>query len=144
MNTVIVPVDFSEISFNAARYAVKLLTAHPEVEIILYHTYYKADAEENAIENLEKFKTELLQNRQANITILTELGDLVTELEKLARHRLADLIIMGIKGRSSFAQVFMGSNAIKMAQNKFCPVMIIPANGTYREIKNVLLTTDLK
>ena len=62
MNTVIVPVDFSENSYSAARYAVKLLTAHPEVEIILYHTYNKADAEENAIENLEKFKTELCNN----------------------------------------------------------------------------------
>ena len=144
MNTVIVPIDFSETSFNAARYAARLLTAHPEVEMILYHTYNKADAEENAIENLEKFKTELLQNREANITVLTELGDFLTELEKLARHRLADLIIMGITGRSSFTQVFMGSNAIKMAENKFCPVMIIPTNASYSEVKNVLLTTDLK
>jgi len=54
MNTVIVPVDFSEISFNAARYAVKLLTGHPEVEIIIYHAYENPYAEENSVENLEK------------------------------------------------------------------------------------------
>ena len=41
MNTVIVPVDFSETAENAAQYAVKLLTGHPDVEIILYHTYEK-------------------------------------------------------------------------------------------------------
>src|ERR1700733_15764563 len=134
MNTVIVPVDFSESSFNAARYAVKLLTDHPEVEIILYHAYDKPDAEENRIENLEKFKTELLQNREANITVLTELGNFLTELEKLARHRNADLIVMGITGRTSLAQVFMGSNALKMAENKFCPVMIVPSNAEYNEI----------
>jgi nucleotide-binding universal stress UspA family protein len=144
MNIVIVPVDFSEISFNAARYAVKLLTGHPEVEIILYHTYDKPDAQENRVEALEKLKQELLQNREANITILTEIGDFLEELEKLARHRQADLIVMGITGRSSLAQVFMGSNALKMAENKFCPVMIIPPNAAYSEIKNVLLTTDLK
>ena len=144
MNTVIIPVDFSEISFNAARYAVKLLTGHPEVEIILYHTYDNPYGEENALENLEKFRQELLQNREANISVLAESGDFLAELEKLARHREADLVVMGITGRSSIAQVFMGSNALKMADSKFCPVLIIPANAEYSEIKNVLLTTDLK
>jgi nucleotide-binding universal stress UspA family protein len=139
MNTVIVPVDFSDISLNAARYAVKLLTGHPEVQIILYHAYDNPYAEENALENLGKFKEELLQNREANITVLAEHGDFLTELEKLARHRQADLIVMGITGKSSLAQVFMGSNALKMAENKFCPVMIIPSNAVYSEIKNVLL-----
>jgi len=144
MNTVIVPVDFSDISLNAARYAVKLLTGHPKVQIILYHAYDNPYAEENALENLGKFKEELLQNREANITVLAEHGDFLTELEKLARHRQADLIVMGITGKSSLAQVFMGSNALKMAENKFCPVMIIPSNAVYSEIRNVLLTTDLK
>jgi len=144
MNTVLVPVDFSETAMNAARYAVKLLTNHPEVEIILYHTFDKPEEEENRVEGLEKLKEELLQNRTVNISILTEQGDFLEELEKLARHRQADLIIMGITGKSSLAQIFMGSNALKMAENKFCPVMIIPSNATYSEIKNVLLTTDLK
>jgi nucleotide-binding universal stress UspA family protein len=144
MNTVLVPIDFSETSFNAARYAVKLLTDHQEVEIMLYHTFDKPDEEENRIEGLEKLKQELEQNRTVNISILTEQGNFLTELEKLARHRQADLIIMGITGKSSLAQVFMGSNALKMAENKFCPVMIIPPNAVYGEIKNVLLTTDLK
>lgn len=144
MNKVIVPIDFSETSFNAARYAVKLLTNHPEVEVTLYHTIEKADAEENRTEGLEKLKQELLQDRNVNINICIEQGDFLTELEKLARHRQADLIIMGITGKSSLAQVFIGSNSLKMAQNKFCPVMIIPPNASYSEIKNVLLTTDLK
>ena len=42
MNTVIVPVDFSETSLHAARYAARLLTGHYGVTIILYHSYSKA------------------------------------------------------------------------------------------------------
>jgi nucleotide-binding universal stress UspA family protein len=144
MNTVIVPIDFSETSINAARYAVKLLTDHPEVEIILYHTFDKAEEEENRTEGLEKLKEELSQNRTVNINILSERGDFLEELEKLARHRDADLIVMGITGKSTLAQVFVGSNALKMAESKVCPVMIIPSNAEYNEIKNVLLATDLK
>jgi nucleotide-binding universal stress UspA family protein len=144
MNTVIVPVDFSDTSKNAARYAVKLLTEHNEVEIILYHCFEKETEEENRRDDIEQLKAELLLNRTANITTLIEQGDFLEELERLSRHRQADLIIMGITGRSTLAQVFIGSNALKMAANKFCPVMIIPSNSEYREIKNVMLTSDFK
>ncbi len=144
MNTVIIPVDFTETSLHAADYGVKLLTANPETEIILYNVYDKAEAYDNRIESLEKLKEELSLNRTANISLLAEQGDFITELEKLARHRQADLIIMGIKDRSALAQVFIGNKALKMAEQKFCPVIIIPLNACYNEVKNVLLTTDLK
>ncbi len=144
MNTVIVPVDFSETSKNAARYAVKLLTGQYGVEIILYHSYTKTSEESESKENLVTLKEELLQNRTVTINTLAEYGDFTTELEKLSRHRQADLIVMGITGKSSLAQVFIGSNALKMAANKFCPVMIIPSNSEYNEIKNVVLTSDFK
>ena len=144
MNTVIVPVDFSETSFNAARYAVNLLKGHPGAEIILYHTFEKEIEEENSNENLGKLRNQLLKTYSANISILSDMGVFVTELEKLARHRQVDLIIMGNTGRSALAQVFMGSNTLKVAENKFCPVLIIPPNCEYRDLKNVMLTSDLK
>jgi len=145
MNTVIVPVDFSDTSLNAARYAVKLLSGHEGVELILYHMYQKENEEEVSKENVENLKNELLQVANVNISTLTELGDVfIDELEKLARHREADLVIMGITGRSSLAQIFIGSNALKMAESKFCPVLIIPPNCQFREVKNILLTSDLK
>ena len=37
MNTVIVPVDFSETSINAANYAAQLLTGRDDLKIILFH-----------------------------------------------------------------------------------------------------------
>jgi nucleotide-binding universal stress UspA family protein len=144
MNIVIIPVDFSETSENAANYGIKLFAATPETEVILYNVYDKPEAYDNAIENLERLKEELLQNKTANISLLAEMGEFTVELEKLARHRCADLIIMGITYRSAIAQVFTTNNALKIAENKSCPVMIIPANAVYSEIKNVLLATDLK
>jgi nucleotide-binding universal stress UspA family protein len=65
-------------------------------------------------------------------------------LEKTARHRHADLIIMGITGKSAIAQVFFGSNTLKMAERKVCPVLIIPETAAYSPIKNVMLTSDFK
>ncbi|MFI5133798.1 MAG: universal stress protein [Chitinophagales bacterium] len=145
MNTVIVPVDFSETSLNAARYAAQLLTGHYGVTMILHHVYDKASHASGANEDLEKLKEELLKKSIVKITTLTEQGDdFITELEKLARHQQADLIIMGITGRSALGQAFAGSNTLKMAEQKVCPVMIIPPDARYKDIKNVLLTSDFK
>src|ERR1043165_7396597 len=144
MKTVIVPVDFSETSFNAARYAAQLLTGHYGVEMILYHMYEKSSHADEANQNLEKLKKDLLQKSIVKISTYAEKGDdLIGELEKLARHREADLIIMGITGRSALSQLFIGSNTLKMVEKKVCPVLIIPPNAEYKDVKNVLLTSDM-
>jgi nucleotide-binding universal stress UspA family protein len=145
MNTVIVPVDFSETSLNAARYAVKLLTGHYGVHVILHNVYEKAAQAAEIQTKLEKLKAELMDIGIVKITLLAEEGsDFITELEKLARHQQADLIIMGITGRSALGQTFIGSNTLKMVEKKVCPVLIIPPDAGYRDVKNVLLTSDFK
>lgn len=145
MNTVIVPVDFSETSLNAARYAVKLLTGHYGVNIILHNVYEKPSQAAETLDKLEKLKAELMDIGIVKITLLGEEGsDFITELEKLARHQQADLIIMGITGRSAIGQTLIGSNTLKMVQRKVCPILIIPPDASYREVKNVLLTSDFK
>lgn len=145
MQTVIVPVDFSENSLKAARYAVQLLTGHYGVNMILHHVFEKSNQASSAAEKLEELKEELMTKGIVKITTLAEEGtDFITELDKLARHQQADLIIMGITGRSPLGQTFIGSNTLKMVQQKVCPVLIVPGNADYKDIKNVLLTSDFK
>ncbi len=145
MQTVIVPVDFSENSLKAARYAMQLLTGHYGVNMILHHVYEKASQASEAVERLEGLKAELKTLGIVKVTTLAEEGaDFIVELDKLARHQQADLIIMGITGRSVMGQSFIGSNTLKMVQQKVCPVLIVPGNAEYKDIKNVLLTSDFK
>ena len=145
MNTVIAPIDFSDISYNAGRYAAKLLQGYEGIELILYNMYEEDVEHEMIMENLENFKKELLESTTVNITLYAERGDeFVEELEKFTRHRSADLVIMGITGKSSIAQKFIGSNALKMAESKYCPVLIVPANCEFKEVRNVMLTSDFK
>jgi nucleotide-binding universal stress UspA family protein len=145
MDTVIVPVDFSETSFNAARYATGMLTGQYGVNMILYHVYDKQSEKDEVIEKLEKLKLSLRESGIVKTEILADEGDdLITELEKLARHRVADLIIMGITGRTAIGQSLIGSNTLKMLKTKACPVLIVPPDATYGDLKNVLLTSDFK
>lgn len=145
MQTVIVPVDFSETSLNAARYAVQMLTGHYGVNMILHHVYDKASQQAEATAKLEDLKTVLRESGIVKTEVLAEEGsDFIAELEKLARHRQADLIIMGITGRTTLGQTFIGSNTLKIVEQKVCPVLIIPSDTRYTDVKNVMLTSDFK
>lgn len=145
MNTVIVPVDFSETSLNAARYAAQLLAGHYGVTMILYHSYSRSSEAEKVTAELEALKSLLMKDHVVKMEVLAhEEGDFVDGLEKAARHRRADLVIMGITGRSAIAQVFFGSNTLKMAERKVCPVLIVPQQAAYKPLKNVMLTSDFK
>jgi nucleotide-binding universal stress UspA family protein len=145
MNTVIVPVDFSETSLHAARYAAQLLTGHYGVTMVLYHSYGKSSEAAEATESLEQLKVELMGKHIVKMEVLAhEEDNFVDGLEKAARHRRADLVIMGITGRSALAQVFFGSNTLKMAERKVCPVLIVPEQASFSPLKNVMLTSDFK
>jgi len=145
MNTVIVPVDFSTTSLHAAHYAAQLLAGHYGVTLILYHSYSKASEGDKAQEDLEDLKAELFKDHIVKMEVLVhQEPDFVAGLEKAARHRRADLVIMGITGKSALAQVLFGSNTLKMAETKACPVLIVPESAPLTPIKNVMLTSDFK
>ncbi|MBK7433061.1 MAG: universal stress protein [Chitinophagaceae bacterium] len=145
MNTIIVPVDFSQVAEHAAKYAAQLLQGHFDVNMILYHSYSKPGEADAAKEYLEALKAEILKEHIVKIeTLAHEEDDFVDGLERAVRHRSANLVIMGITGKSSLAQVLFGSNTLKMAETKACPVLIVPENTPFTPIKHVMLTSDFK
>lgn len=145
METVICPVDFSDTSLNAAHYAASILVGHYGVNLILYNSFSDKADEAEARQNLEDLKSNLMEKYIVKMeTLAHHESDFVDGLERAARHRKADLVIMGITGRSAIGQFFFGSNTLKMAATKACPVLIVPEETKPTDIKNVLLTSDFK
>ncbi|HEX6915974.1 MAG TPA: universal stress protein [Chitinophagaceae bacterium] len=145
MNTVIVPVDFSETSLNAAHYAAQLLVGHYGVTMLLYHHFNKTSDEEQAKLELGHLKQQLNSKYPVKIDTLAHMGDdFINDLEKAVRHRRPDLVIMGITGRSPLGQVLIGSNTLKFAETRSCPVLIVPEQSVYRDVRNVMLASDFK
>ena len=145
MTTVIVPVDFSLTSFNAANYAAKFLEGHEEVTLILYHSYAKEAELSSVTEQLELLKSTLAQGLKVKIETLSHHEpDFIAGFEKAARHRSANLVIMGIRGKSSLSHVVFGSNTLKMVDTKACPVLIVPEHAHFTKMENVMLTSDFK
>jgi nucleotide-binding universal stress UspA family protein len=146
MKTVIIPIDFSETSLHAARYAAQMLAGKKETSVILYNMFEKEEESKSSGRYLESLKSELLTTGVANVECVKELGDdLIDNLGRLAYQKQATLIIMGITdGKSEWKQMLFSSNTVKMAEENVCPVMIIPPVAKFKGIKNVAFTSDFK
>jgi len=145
MHRVIAPVDFSDSSFNAARFTSQMLAGKPDAMIILYHNYEKQRDAANSLSQLEKLKKEMLEQDVAEVECVIEMGgDLVENIARLAHTRRATLVTMGITGKSAIKQILMGSNTLKLVNENLYPVMIIPSDAVYKEIKNVAFASDFK
>ena len=143
MKTVIVPVDFSDTSLNAAKYATKFLTGHYGVTMVLFSYCDRDNEVPETIQHLDKLRSILREEGIVKTEILAVSGPgFIPELDRMAREINADLIIMGITGRSPVGQSLIGSNTLKMVEKKTCPVLIIPDGASYTESKDVLLTSD--
>ncbi len=145
MNKIIVPVDFSETSVNAAKYAVDLCASYDGLKMILYHLAESADDAASAPEKMDELCKQLASNNGVTIESKCVLGhNFINHLEILVKSELADLVVMGITTRSELAQKFVSSNTLKMAETNSCPVLIVQETAVYGGIKNVMLATDLE
>ena len=145
MQTVIVPIDFSEASLNAAHYAIKMLAGSYNTNLILYHMYEKDREEEEANRTLMNLKNELTKNCPLRIESIAVLGEnLINEIERVVHHRHASLVVMGITGRTALEQTFIGSNTLRLVEQNVVPVLIIPPDARFNGVKNVALTSDFR
>lgn len=145
MKNVIIPVDFSETSLNAARYAASMLSGNPGENVILYNMFSKLEDADMATEYLDSLAKEFNDKGVTNTEIVKEKGnDLIDNLDRLAFQKAASLIIMGISGYASVTKKIIGNNTLKMAEKNICPVLIIPPNAKYDGIKNIAYTCDFK
>jgi nucleotide-binding universal stress UspA family protein len=159
MRKFLVPTDFSETAKNAGRFAAQML-AGKNAEIVLFHVYEKIAAGSDGTplteddEDRQTIYSNALGNVKAdmlriapnlNITVCAEEGkDLIESLGRNVRHNGVDMVIMGITGATRLEQIFMGSNTLKLAKEAIVPVMIIPPDAKYVDIKDVMITSDFK
>ncbi|MGC4104484.1 universal stress protein [Ferruginibacter sp.] len=144
MLQVIVPLDFSETSFNAAHYACNMFKGRTDVNITLYHYYAEGEDKPTAENYLATLKKEL-QALSPNIDTYTESGDnFIDSLAAYGHVKGAYIIIMGLTGKTPLEQRFSGTNTLKMVEKDICPVLIVPEEARFSKVDNVLITSEMK
>ncbi len=159
MRKFIVPVDFSETSLNAARYAAAFANDVKDAEIVLYNVFDSIDAgsdgtplqndedgREAVIELvLNGLRGDISKSTNAHISVAAEEdGNFVDSLARYVRHHEIDAIVMGITGATRLSQILMGSNTLRVVRRNIAPVVIVPPDAKFNPAKNVLLISDLK
>ena len=161
MTNFIVPIDFSETSKNAARYAAHISHLVPDSHLILYNVFdaleygsdsspLATDKEEDAGRKaimelaLESVRSDISAITSAKISCVAEENDhFVNTLENYVRNKNIQLIIMGITGSTRLGKIFMGSNTLKIVNRRIAPVIIVPPDTKSTSAKNIVLLTDL-
>ena len=168
---ILVPVDFSEFSFNACRFAVSLAEKY-KAEVKLVHVFYNPaidvspyadhysyqiklveslrEIEKSARENMLKLEHKLkiwcIKENHPNIRITAKLinGFSYDEIIDYSKKYKPALIVMGPRGLTIDNYKAFGRVVSKVIENSTIPVLAIPA-GTVRsidEIKSLMYATD--
>lgn len=162
MQKILIPTDFSENSFNAAKYAAELFKYGP-TEIYILHAYvdevyemeseltheelkvFKQEARERSKKNLAIFRQRLVDfysNPKHSVHIVSVFNLLVDAVNDLVEEENIDVVAMGTKGKTADKKMTFGSNTVQIMKYVRCPVMAIPE--VYKDVhpKNILFPTD--
>lgn len=154
----VIPVDFSTCSANAALYAAEL-SSLVQVRLTLLHilpiphidpnmpvemaTNIQQEQEEKAREQFDSLIREL--NRKAAVDIQYELrqGFFLAELEAFIEAEQPDWVVMGTQGATGIKKL-VGSNTSNAIERLRIPVLAIPAETRFYAPKHILYCTDLR
>lgn len=154
MKKIIVPIDFSDTSINAAKYAIEMAKNIEGASITLYHVYSSINfstltsKDSSSRQIISESELKALKDKISNgfdsISCVAEPGSFVETLASYALGNHTELVVMGITGSSKITQVFMGTNTLNVIRNISCPVMIIPPDAKYNGLKKIVLTSDFQ
>lgn len=158
MKALLVCTDFSESAFHAAEYALMLARNYKINDITLFNAYQtvlpttglpvsmERDLSYQAsIDQLKELKDKLqpLTDSDTLIRIRAEDLSLSESINDLCVKENADMVVMGMSGKSKLEKVVIGSNTVNVSQNSRYPVLIVPANCSIRPITRILIASDL-
>jgi nucleotide-binding universal stress UspA family protein len=165
MKNILVATDFSNNAYCALFYATKLLASESCTFYILntYSELTLASGKKLPLLNIKKHLKELELESQEKLThtkhkivldnenplhtfkTISQKGDLANIIEEKIEELNIHLVTMGNKGLTEAADIFFGSNTIKVADNlKKCPLLAIPGEMDYHPIKEIAFVTDLR
>ncbi|QCX39380.1 universal stress protein [Aureibaculum algae] len=165
MKNILIPTDFSDNAWDALLYAIRLYDAVPAHFYIL-HTYQAGtsrtsnrmskyrdthlhrvlkDESEKGLKKIQRYLDENLLNDDHKYQTISQAGDLVFQIKQVVTNYNIDIIVMGTTGATGAKEIFMGSNAVSVINHiELCPVLTVPKDYEFTELKNIIFATDLK
>ena len=159
MKTIIVSVDFSTTSSNAAEFAANLAAFYGG-DLWLYHAFQipialtefaypvvdiaeMQKAADHELEMLQKITQGKLR-RTININTRAEMNELQLGLNTLCNELHPDLVVMGLSGKNALTRLIVGSNTIKAIYELTCPVLVVPPKAEFIPVRRIGFACDYR
>ncbi len=158
MKTIIAATDFSRASRNAVNYAAQLALATGSKLLVLHTTQFSIVGD-----SLLDVSSAIKRTEDEGQKELTDLGKILREkypglkLEKkmqegftleVLRAMVArgdvSMVVMGIYNTDNLYEAIFGSTSVTVAGSLICPVLIVPENARFRELKKIAFAFDQK
>lgn len=158
MKYVLIPIDFSENSWNALEYSVRFF----KKEACTFYILHIGDLRDSAVtansftlpaEKIgpsikEKFNAlferigQLPLNGNHHFIALQEYGNFIDIIRKMVDVKKIDLIVMGTKGASGIKASVVGSNTGDVITKVLCNVLVIPEEAQIKIPKKIAFPTS--
>lgn len=160
MGKILVPIDFSENSIIAARYAREIALENQD-ELVFLHVYTRHVNKyanfmvhgEHIVDPTIKESEEQLNQLVALVKekwptlVISQLFDegiLAEVISKETARNQYKVVVMGTKGASGLESVLIGSNTYDVIRDSQTPILAIPANATTYKKDTIALLTNFK
>ncbi len=141
-NLYIVPYDFTPVTEKALEYALHL-GKRVHAEILILHLAADKAKGMAKLKEMENLKSKLDAPTGVTITTLVKVGDIFSDIGKIAKEEKAQLIIMGTHGMRGLFQRFTGSHAMKLVTSAECPFLIVQKGTEIKEVGQIAVPIDL-
>ncbi|OQP47147.1 hypothetical protein A4H97_06460 [Niastella yeongjuensis] len=154
MQTILLAVDFSPASRNAAVFAAEMAKLLHS-KLLLFHAYMLPTPISEVpyamitVDNLQKENEDQIKkeadwihdNYGLEVEWLVRIGIASDEIKTLTKEKEIGLIIMGMKGAGGLDKI-IGSTTINVSRKVKTPVLIIPHDAAYSPIKHITYASD--
>ena len=156
MKNILVPIDFSPASQNAARYAVSLARAFDATVYVFNAVLPPVLIDDSILASVMVTQAEIVAennklieqeietlSKEYSVTIkgLVREGYTSKMIPELAAENNIDVIVMGMKGEGKSISIF-GSTTTTTIRKSNYPVLVIPEHARYQPITNITLASD--
>ncbi len=156
VDNILVPIDFSETSRNALKYAIaiaekagaRLTLAHamrlipptPSTHRIVPGDL-KSELEESVKAQFSILKEDILDFTELQYEFVTKIGFSIDVIESMASSKVYDLVVMGTNGATGLNK-FFGSTTSAIIKEVDVPVIAIPPEASFHGFNYVTVASD--
>ncbi|WP_114783207.1 universal stress protein [Botryobacter ruber] len=166
MNTILVPVDYSNACLKALEVALNL-ASRLNGQVLLCHIYHppvfveaeedieddpealameEAGTKQEALVKLRDFAQLVKANspEQVPVGFTVQAGNVVEELQKLIKDKAVTMVVLGSRKQTSILNKVFGTTTEKLLKEATCPVLAVPESAQSNPFGRVVYATALE